>query len=93
MKEENEQRHNTEVFNESNVKGAKIDKVTSMLGKLSTQNSQLKLFKPRIYQNRGRPLTNSGRGDHYNNKNRNRFHDKGRSYDKSRSYNRNIQNF
>ena len=82
------------VFNESNVIGAKIDNLTSMLGNLSTQNGQPKPFKPQVYQGRGWPLTNSGRGDqcHINN-NRNRFYGKGRSYDKSLRYNRNNQNF
>ena len=41
------------LFNESNVKGAKIDKLAIMLGKLSTQNRQSKPFKPRMYQGRG----------------------------------------
>ena len=40
VKEENEQRNQMVVFNESNVIGAKIDKLTSMIGKLSTWNSQ-----------------------------------------------------
>ena len=30
VKQENEQRHNMAVFNESNIIGAKIDKLTSM---------------------------------------------------------------
>ena len=42
------------VFNESNVIGSMTDKLTSMIGKLSTQNRQTKPFKP---------LTNSGMGD------------------------------
>ena len=60
-----------------------------MLGKLYTRNSQSKLFKARVYQGRGHPLKNLGRGDqYYNNKNRIRFCDKGRSYDRNRSHNR-----
>ena len=42
------------VLNESNVImrviGSKIDKFTSMLGKLSIQNRQSKSFKPRVSQ-------------------------------------------
>ena len=63
MKEENEQRQKTVVFNESNIIGAKIDTLTSMLGKLSTQNRQSKSIKQRVYQSRGQPLTTSGIGD------------------------------
>ena len=64
------------VFKESNLTAALIEKLTSMLGKLSTENRQLKPFRPRVYQGRGQHLTKSGRGDqYYNNKNRNRFHD------------------
>ena len=59
MKDEDEQRHKTVLFNESNVKGAKIDKLTSMLGKLSTQNRQSKPFKLRVYRGRGQSWTNS----------------------------------
>ena len=36
------------VFNESNIVGAKIDKLTSMIGKLSTQNRWPKQFKLRV---------------------------------------------
>ena len=53
MKEENEQRHKRVVFNERNVICAKIDKLISMIGKLSTQNRQSKPFRPRVYQGRG----------------------------------------
>ena len=52
MMEKKEQRHKMVVFNEINVIVAKIDKRTSMLGKLSTQNRQSKPFKPRVYQER-----------------------------------------
>ena len=42
------------------------------------QNRQSKQFKPNVCQRRGKPLTNSGRGNqYYNNKNRNRFYHKG----------------
>ena len=58
MKEKNEIRHNMVVFNECNVIGAKIDKLTSMLGKLSTQNRQSKPFNPRVYQGRDQAVTN-----------------------------------
>ena len=80
MKEKNEQRHKMVVFNECNVIDAKIDKFTPMLGKLSTQSRNAKL---KVYQGRGWPSTNSGRGNQNDNyKNRNRFYDNGRSYDK-----------
>ena len=92
VKEENEQRHKTVVFIESNITGSKIDKLTSMLGKLSTHNRQSKQFKPRIIQGRSLPLMNSGRGYQYYNKNINRFHDQGRSYYKNRSSNSNRNN-
>ena len=94
MKEENEQRHKTIVFNENNVLGATIDKLTSILGNLSTQNRQSKPFKPRVYQGRGQPLTDSGGHDqYYYNKNRNKFYDKSRPYDKNKRYDKNNQNF
>ena len=65
------------VFNESNVIGAKIYKLTSIIGNLSTQNRWSKPFKLRVYQSRGCPLTYLGIGDQYNkNINRNRFCDK-----------------
>ena len=41
------------MLEESNVMGAKIDKLTSILGNLSTQNMQSKPFEQRIYQGRG----------------------------------------
>ena len=44
----------------------KIDKLTFWIGKLVTQvtqKRQSKPFKARMYQGRGRPLNNSGRGD------------------------------
>ena len=76
VKEENMQGHKMVVLNESNVLGAKIDKLTAMIGKVFTQNRQLKPFKPRVYQGRNQSLTNSGRGNqYYNNSNRNRFYD------------------
>ena len=50
MKEDNEQRHKMVIFNKINVKVAKIDKLTSMLGKLSIHNRQAKQFKPRVCQ-------------------------------------------
>ena len=53
MRKENEQRHRMVVFNENNAIGAKIDKLSSMLGKLSTHNRQSKPFKPRMYQDKG----------------------------------------
>ena len=93
MKEENKQRHKMEVFGESYIIDAKIDKLTSLLGKVSTQNRQSKPFKPSVYQGRGQHLTNSGRRCQYYNKNRKRFYDKGRSYNKNRSCTRNNQNF
>ena len=69
--------------NESNIIGAKIDKLTSTVGKFFTQNRQSKPFKPRVDQGRGQSVTNSGRGSlYYNNKNRNRFYDKGNLYDR-----------
>ena len=72
MTEGNEQRHKVVVFNEGNVIGARIDKFTSMLGKLSTQNRQSKPFKPGVYQGRGHAMINSGMGDeHYNDRIRN----------------------
>ena len=40
MREESEQKHKVVVFNESKVIGDKIDKLTSMVGKLSTQKKQ-----------------------------------------------------
>ena len=40
------------VFNEGNVMGTNIDKLTSILGKLSIWNSQSKPFKLRVYQDR-----------------------------------------
>ena len=46
-------------FNKSNLMGAKIDKFTSMVEKLSTQHRQSKPFKPRVYQGRGKPFANS----------------------------------
>ena len=45
MKEENEQRHQKVLFNENNIIDAKIGWVTSMIGKLSIENRQLKGFK------------------------------------------------
>ena len=51
MKEENEQKHMVVVLNGSNVIGAKIDKLTSMLGKLSTENMQSKPFKVKVEAN------------------------------------------
>ena len=50
LKEDNEQRQKMVMFNKINVIGAKIDKFTSMLGKLSIHNRQAKPFKPRVYQ-------------------------------------------
>ena len=53
MKEENEQRHKAVEFNKSNIIGAKIDKLTSIIGKLTTQKRQSNPFKPRVYRGRG----------------------------------------
>ena len=61
----------TVVFKENNELDAKIDKITSMIGNISSKNRQAKPFKPRVHQGRGRPLTNSGRGVHYNDRNNN----------------------
>ena len=47
MKEEDEQKPETVVFNESNVIGAMIDKLTCILGMFSTQNRMSKPYKPR----------------------------------------------
>ena len=38
------------VFNESNIICAKIDKLASLLGKLSTHNRQSKPTKLKVYQ-------------------------------------------
>ena len=46
------------MFNESNIIGADIDNLTSMLGKLSTQNRQSKPFKPKAYPGWVQPMTN-----------------------------------
>ena len=72
------------VIDECNVIDAKIDNITSMIGILSTQHEQSKLFKPRVYQGKGRSLINWGKGDKYYNNNRKRFYDKRRSPGKSR---------
>ena len=49
----------------------------SIIGKFSTQTKGSKPFKPKVYQGRGRPLMNSGRGVYYNNRAySNRFCDK-----------------
>ena len=77
MTEEDEERHKVVVFDESNMIGDKINKLASVLGKLSTQNRQSKPFKQRIYQGRGQPLKNSGIEDQCTNGIR--FYDKGRS--------------
>ena len=53
VKEENEQRQKLVVFNVSKVISAKIGKLTSMLGKLTTEKRQSKPFRPRVYQGRG----------------------------------------
>ena len=82
------------MYSRSNVLGVKIDMMTFIVGKLSTQDRHLKPFEPKVYKDRGWPLTNSGRGEqYYNNENRNRFYDKGRSYDKIKSDCRNNKNF
>ena len=49
MKVETGQWHKTVMFNEGNIIGAKIDNLTSMLGKLCTQNRHSKPLKPRVY--------------------------------------------
>ena len=53
------------VFNENDVTGTEIDKHTSMIAKLSTQHRPTKLFKARVCQGKGWPLTNSRRSDQY----------------------------
>ena len=55
MKEENKPRQKMLMFNGSNVIGPKLEKLTSMQGKLTPQNRQSKLFKPRVYQGKGWP--------------------------------------
>ena len=50
MKEEEEQRNKMIVLNEGNVIAAKIDKLTSMLGKLSTKERQSKPFNHECIQ-------------------------------------------
>ena len=48
-----------------------------MVGRHSTVSRQANLFKPRVYQSKGRPLINSGTGvQYYNRNNINRFYEK-----------------
>ena len=48
MTEENEQKDKAVVFHENNIIGAKIDKLTSMIGKLYTKYRQLKPKRSRV---------------------------------------------
>ena len=41
------------MFDQSNAMGANTGELTSMLGKLPTQNRQSRPFKPGVYQGRG----------------------------------------
>ena len=76
MNKEKDHRQKTEVFDDSNVIGVKIDKHTIIIGRISTQQEQSKPFKPRLYQGKGQSFINLGRGDQYYNNNRNGFYEK-----------------
>ena len=83
LKMKGERQHKTVVFNESSGLDSMIERLTSMLGKLSAQNRQMKFFKLRVYQCRGKPLINSGKAvQHYDRNNHKRSYDRCRLYDK-----------
>ena len=84
--EDREQKQRAMLFNENNVVGAKIDRLTSMIGKLITQHKLSKPFKPRVYQGKGQSLINSRRADQSSNINKYRF------YNRCRGHNGNNQN-
>ena len=53
MKGNKKQRQRMVETDDSNVICAKVDKPTSVIGKLSTQHKQSNPFKPRVYQGKG----------------------------------------
>ena len=77
MTKKGDAQHKMILFNKNNVLDPKIDRLTSMITILSVQNRQTKPCKPRAYQDRGRPLKNSGKDiKYYNSINRNRSNDR-----------------
>ena len=54
------------MFSEDSVMNDKIDKLSSLIGKLATQaiqNRESRPFKPIVYEGRGRPQNNFSSGD------------------------------
>ena len=75
LKVEKEPKQRSVMFSKESVVNDKFGKLTSFIGRLATQATQnihSRPFKSRVYQGRGRPLSNFERGDlNYNDRNGN----------------------